>query len=100
MLLANGLVRLRLTADYEAPPQQAAAREYNVHAGKEMCGYFNELREWAWRAEHRVWSEFTASKRTGIHEAESAKGFLHVRVQDATYRVRRPGAAYRSARRA
>lgn len=60
MLLANGLVRLRVTADYEAHPQQAAAREYIVHAGKEMCGYFNEPREWPRRAEHRVWSEFTA----------------------------------------
>lgn len=100
MLLANGLVRLRVTADYEAHPQQAAAREYIVHAGKEMCGYFNELREWRRRAEHRVWSEFTASKRTGTREAGSAKGFLHVRARAATHRVRRPGAAYRSARRA
>jgi hypothetical protein len=88
MLLANGLVRLPPRADYEAHPQQAAAREYIVHAGKEMCGYFNELREWPWRAEHRVWSEFTASKRTGTREAGSAKGFLQLRARDATHRVK------------
>ena len=99
MLLANGLVRLRLTADYEAHPQQAAAWEYIVRAGKEMCGYFNELRDWPWRAEHRVWSKLTANGQEPMKPG-SAKGFLHARVRDATHRVRRPGAAYRSARRA